>query len=358
MVYQGFYYLEQYMLLPEGFPDFDSFLADLKSRELPARYETLVLVENHHARNYTVIKGQSMAPYFLSGYHDDPCTIQITYPDQVYPVQVELLDQAEYNARLRELINGYCPGCIKFKPLSNRVQSLNGHFEELPLDCTCLYREEVKPSRREMHSMLFGLGGSLKRDKGRDHCEEDYLYTLKLYLYLRYESAELTEESGSKYLTVKCKKKDLLPPLLTNALNVYTSRVTPDACIIRPAVPYACTEETIHSLLAEKNRELYRKECKKYGVSLGCLEFNPGAQAEIKESLSELTKHYWLFPLVEQPGKIWYLVTDHSHVLKELRYRSPLLQAHHAKFTEYDQYDNLEYEIGFLMKRRQISNFA
>ena len=150
MIYQGFYYKEQYMLLPKGFETFDAFMADLRSKELPARYETEVLVDDHHARNYTVIKGRSMAPYFLSGYHDDPCTIQITYPDEVYPVQVELMDQTEYNTRLRELINGYCPGCTKFKPLSNRVQSLNGHFEELPLDGTCLYREEIKPSRRSM----------------------------------------------------------------------------------------------------------------------------------------------------------------------------------------------------------------
>ncbi|MBE6923160.1 MAG: hypothetical protein E7465_08310 [Ruminococcaceae bacterium] len=358
MVYQGFYYLEQYMLLPEGFESFDAFMDDLKSRELPARYETLVLVENHHARNHSVIKGQSMAPYFLSGYHDDLSTIQITYPDQVYPVQVELIDQAEYNTRLRALINKYCPGCIKFKPLSNRVQSLNGHFEELPLDCTCLFREEIKPSRREMHSMLFGLGGSLNREKSRDQTKEDYLYILTLYLYLRYERAELTRENDTKYLTVTCKKKELLPPLLTNALETYTSSVTADACIIRPAVPFSCTEDTIHSLLSVKSQELYRKECKKYGVSLGCLEFDSAAQEELKESLSELVKRYWLFPLVEQSGKIWYLVTDHSHVLKELRYRSPLLQAKNATFTEYDQYDNLRYEISFLMKRTQVPNFA
>ena len=358
MVYQGFYYLEQYMLLPQGFDTIDAFMADLRSRELPARYETLVLVEDHHDRTHSVTKGVSMAPYFLSGYHDDLSTIQISYPDQVYPVQVELMDQTEYNARLRELINGYCPGCIKFKPLSNRVQSLNGHFEELPLDGTCLYREEIKPSRREMHSMLFGLGGSLKRDKEYHRCQDDFLYILKLYLYLRYEDAVLTEDLYGKTLTVKCKKKELLPPLLTNALEIYTSRVTADACIIRPAVPYTCTEESIRELLSEKCRELYGKECKKYGVSLGCLEFDPGAQEEIKESLSELVKHYWLFPLVEHPGRIWYLVTDHSHVLKELRFRAPLLQAKHSTFTEYDQYDNLKYEISFLMKRTQIANFT
>lgn len=358
MICQGFYYKEQYMLLPEEFSDFDSFMADLKEKELPARYETMVLVEDHHARNYTVIKGVSMAPYFLSGYHDDPCTIQISFPEEVYPVQVELMEQAEYNARLRELVNGYCPGCTKFKPLSNRVQSLNGHFEELPLDGTCLYREEVKPSRREFHTPLFFFGGAMKRSQDKNPDLDSLMYDLTSRLYLRYQNAELKETGNGKVMTVTCKKKELLPPLLTNALEIYTTNVAWETCIVHSAVPYICTGETIQDLLSEKNREVYRKECKKYGVSLGCLEFDPTAQEEIVESLSELTKHYWLFPLVEQRGKIWYLVTDHSHVLKELRFRSPLLQAHGTSFTEYDQFDNLRYEISFLMKRTLVPNFT
>ena len=356
MVYQGFYYKEQYMLLPPGFDSFDAFLADLKSRELPARYETVVLVENHHARNHNVIKGQSMAPYFLSGYHDDPCLIQITYPDAVYPVQVEVMDQTEYNTRLRELINSYCPGCTNFKPLSDRVQSLNGHFEELPLDGTCLFREETKPFRRSFHSHLFGTGGDFKRDGHRYQDADRILGALSIWMKMNYESGSLEEES--RCLTVKCKKKELLSPLVTHALEYYTSRVTPEVCVVRLAEPYACTEETIRHLLSEKNCNVYRKEAKKHGLSLGCLEFDPGAQEEIKESLSELVKHYWLIPLTEQPGRIWYLVTDHSYVLKELRFRTPLLQAKDTTFTEYDQFDNLKYEISFLMKRTQVPNFA
>ena len=128
--------------------------------------------------------------------------------------------------------------------------------------------------------------------------------------------------------------------------------------MVRLAEPYACTEETIRHLLCEKNRDLYRKEAKKHGLSLGCLEFDPDAQEEINESISELIRHYWLIPLTEQPGRIWYLVTDHSYVLKELRFRTPLLQAKDTSFTEYDQFDNLKYEISFLMKRTQVPNFA
>lgn len=357
MTHQGFYYKEQYMLLPPGFETFDSFMADLRCHKLPAQYETYVLVEDHHASVHSVTKGVSMAPYFLFGNHDDLCQIQIAYPDEVYPVQVELMDQKEYNDRLRVLINSYCPGCIKFKPLSNRVQSLNGHFEELPLDGTCLYREEIKPSRRSMHSHLFSIGGDFKRDGHRYQDAERILQALSIWMYLKYENGYLTEDLHSRYLTVNCKKKELLSPLITNALETYTSRVTPDICIVGLAEPYICTEATIQNLLAEKNRDIYRKECKKHGLSLGCLEFDPDAQEEIRESLGELFKHYWLFPLVEQPGKIWYLVTDHSYVLKELRFRSPLLQAKNAFFTEYDQYDNLRYEIGFLMKRIQVPNF-
>lgn len=345
------------MLLPEGFANFDTFMADLKAKVLPARYETIVLVEDHHDKTYTVTKGVSMAPYFLSGYHDDPCTIQITYPEEVYPVQVELMDQTEYNSRLRELINSYCPGCTKFKPLSNRVQSLNGHFEELPLDCTCLYREEIKPSRRSLRSHLFSIGGDFKRDGHRYQDADRILQALSIWMYMKYESGYLTEEMYTKYLTVTCKKKELLSPLVTYALEIYTSRVTPDVCVVKLVEPYICTEEILQSLLSEKNRDLYRKECKKHGLSLACLEFDPDAHGEVEESLSDLVKHYYFFPLVEKPGQIWYLVTEHSHVLKELRFRSPLLQAHHTTYTEFDQYDNLQYEISFLMKRTQVPNF-
>ena len=198
----------------------------------------------------------------------------------------------------------------------------------------------------------------MKRSQGKNPDLDSLMYNLTSRLYLRYQNAELTDGASGKIMTVSCKKKELLSPLLTNALEVYTTNVTWETCIVRPAVPFICTEEAILDLLSEKKQENYRKECKKYGVSLGCLEFDPTAQLEVKESLSELVKHYWLFPLAEQPGRIWYLVTDHSYVLKELRFRTPLLQAKDTTFTEYDQFDNLKYEISFLMKRTQVPNFA
>ena len=69
-------------------------------------------------------------------------------PSDAFPVEVELFTQKEYNGRLREVILNFCPGCMRYKPISNRVQSLNGHFEEIALNSVCFYRYESRPSPR------------------------------------------------------------------------------------------------------------------------------------------------------------------------------------------------------------------
>lgn len=342
------YYNELYLLLPNEYPDFASFKAFLDNAQMPVDVSMVVLREDHRIPYWSVRKGESIAPYFLSGYHDEPSLVRFQDSENVYPVTVEIMDQDTYNTRLREVINGYCPGCKRFKPLTNRVQSLNGHHEEITLNGVCFYRYETNPSPRDFHSNLFSFGGFFKRCNWQN--EDSATIKEKLaYLYLRYKSAELTESNGQKTLTLECKKGELLAPILTQFVSEYVTSVLDENYIIALKEEFACTEEYLLKVLSTDNQEAFRKECKKYGVSIGVLEYDASAADRIHASLNELEAHYHMHPLVCTPGKNYYLFTDTSYVLKELHYRTPILEAYGASVAVYDQYSNTRYRISFDM---------
>lgn len=353
-MHNAIYYEGTYLLLPEGFHNFEKFIHDLRRKQLPTQYPMVVLREDHKARNFTVIKGRSMAPYFLSGYHDEPSLVTISNPEDVYPVQVEVLDQTEYNARLREVINRVCPGCLRFKPLSNRVQSLNGHFEEMTLDGVCVFRQESKPAPRNFHHHLFSFGGFFQRFDYASKDAQEMHDNIKQWFYARYADVVLEAENGHKTLTLRCKKNELLTPILTNAISRYIEEISDGTYHIRLAEDFCCTEDMLTELLAEKNSETFRKECKKFGVSLAVLQYDKNAAEKVRHSLQELVDHFCVFPLVQSDGKEYFLIADTSYVLKELRYRSPLLQAHHASIDMFDQYQNTRYQISFAMQQAKI----
>ena len=324
-MYNAIYLDGLYYLLPEEFADYDAFINDLLSRELPFQYRMTVLREDHDASNFTVVKGRSMAPYFLSGYHDEPSLVTIANPEDVYPAQVYVMDQVQYNAKLREVINRVCPGCQRFKPLSNRVQSLNGHFGEMTLDGVCLFRQESKYTPRIFHDMLFYFGGYLRRTDYKDYDVLRLQEDLKWRFYIRYTDAALRDENGHKTLTVQCKKKELLAPIITNAISRYTEEISYGTYHIRLAEDYCCTEEKILEFMSEKNCEAFRKECKKFGVSIAVLQYDEDAKEKVQRSLKPLVDNFLIFPLLQMPGKSYYLVADTSNFLKDLRYRSPIL---------------------------------
>ena len=88
---------------------------------------------------------------------------------------------------------------------------------------------------------------------------------------------------------------------------------------------------------------------KKYGVSIGVLEYDADAAEKIRKSLKPMADHFWMFPLFQTDGKEYYLLADTSYVLKELRYRSPMLQSYHTRIGIYGQQGNKSYEISFDM---------
>ncbi len=353
------YYRGMYLLLPEEYPTYAKFMEDLESRELPTTYDMVVLREDHKIPSHIVQKGLSMAPYFLSGYHDDPCTVVISKKEDVYPTQVEILDQATYNARLRQLIEQNCQGCQKFKPLSDRTQSLNGHFEEMALDGVCLFRQETKPALRSFHNHLFSFGGFFKRSHWENQTSEAMLQNLASWFYVRYDKAILEEADGRKTLSLTCKKKELLSPVVTNAIEVYMRKITTvtyknqapaGTYAIRLESPYVCTEECLEEILSQEKQEMFRKECKKLGVALAVLEYDPAADEKVRAPLTTLIDNFYLFPLLCQSGRDFYLVAETSYVLKQLRYHSPLLRTYHSYISLYDQYRSVRYRIDFPME--------
>lgn len=340
-----------YLLLPEAFPTFQSFMEDLRSKSLPAEYNMVVLRENHHMRSFSVFKGISMAPYFLSGYHDEPSRIVIGDVSDIYPVSVEILSQEEYNIRLREVVNRVCPGCVKFKPLSNRVQSLNGHFEEVSLDGTCLFRQETKPSPRSFHDHLFSFGGFFLRCRYFELNAQEFTDKIKQWFYVRHDAPVLEEGADRKTLTLTCKKKELLTSVITEAISRYLDCISEDTYHIRQANRPDFTQSYLDDLLGQADSETFRKECKRAGIALAVLEYDPHGADVVRNALEPLVDHFWMFPLAQAPGKEYYLIAETSYVLKELRYRSPLMQAYNAAILISDQYKSSRFQITFQMPR-------
>ena len=351
---KGFYYRGNYYLLLESYESFDEFRNMLQSSSLPVEVETVLLREDHQVRNWSVTKGISIAPYFLSGYHDEPQVMTIGDPTEVYPAPVEVCDQEEYNVRLREKILQYCPGCLRYRPLSNRVQSLNGHFDEMSLDGVCMFRQETKPSPRSFHHNLYSFGGFYMQFNYCDRSASEMAEILKERLYTRYSSAELQDSEQRKLLTLGCGKKELLLPVVTCGLSFYLTNITKGNYLIRLAEPIADIRAMVATILSPENRETYAKECKKYGVSIGVLEYNKEGKERVFQALEDMLRHFKLFLLYEEEGKACFLLSDTSCVLAMLRYHTPILQSFGAKIRVYGQYGNREYSIDYSMKFREL----
>lgn len=343
------FHQDAYFLLPDAFATFEAFLADVQARELPATYQMIPLLEDNKQRNWTVIKGICMAPYFLTGYRDEPVAVTISNPDDVYPVQVERMTQEEYNDRLRCVIEGYCDGCLGYKQLTPKVQSLNGHHEEISLNGVCFFRYETKPSPRILRPNMMWLGGGFMRYQYAQKDAEEMRQNIKEHTYIVYDSASKDAlPDGSQLLTVTAKKKELLPPYLALALGHYIDNLTGSYRIAPSPLPEV-TPEAILALAAPDKREAFRKECKKYGVSIADLTWDGQDQGRVLSSLQALNKQSILYVLWEAADRAILLLMDTPNAMKELRYRAPMLEHHGAVITVHGQYHSRRYTVNFDM---------
>ncbi|MBE5797732.1 MAG: hypothetical protein E7327_10230 [Clostridiales bacterium] len=338
-----------YLLLPGEFPTYEALMADLRSRELPATYSMIPLLEDNRVRCWTVFKGLCLAPYFLTGYRDEPSAVQISDPAEVYPAQVECLTQEEYNARLRAVINERCGGCGGYKPLSPKVQSLNAYFQHMSLDGVCLFRYESKPAPRSFGQNMQWLGGGFMRNKYAEKDAETMRQNFREWLHLSCDSAvRTTTADGTTLLTIAPKKKELLPPYLTLAVGHYVHSLT-GTYRIQPDAQPDTSPDALLSLASPERRDAFRRECKKYGVSLADLTWDGQDDGRVMRMLWEQNKHSLLYPLHEAPGRVILLLMDTAEAMKALRFHTPMLQAHSAAITVHSQYHSRRYTVNFTM---------
>ncbi|MBQ8392519.1 MAG: hypothetical protein IJX51_01990 [Clostridia bacterium] len=338
------YYKEHYYLIPKEYSDYNAFVSTLSSHKLPTEIKLDELSENAGTYGY-VQKGVSFAPYFIEGSHLSGQSVIIDDLKKLYPVDVEILPQEEYNHRLREVICKFCPGCKAYKPLTSNVRSLNGHFNEISLDSICFIRYETNPSPRYFLSLLRMSGGLWSHIPPVEETKEESLHSdLKEWMYLKYDKVAFSKEE--KMLLSVFYKESFITSVLTELLSDYIkSWLYFTQLRIKNEGKSTFTEEDVLKVLSGDNTEKFRKECKRYGISIGALKHNPEGQAEIESSLADCVLHNLFYPICKTENMIYYLFTDTPICLKELHFRFPMLEKMGTELTVYSQNDVRKYTI-------------
>lgn len=334
---EAVFYLNAYFLLPKEYDSYESFREAVHNSEKPLRVSAVVLRENHGIPSWSVQKGISIAPFFITGYHDEPSEIVITYENAIFPGEVTLLTQDEYNALLREKVLSYCPGCIRYRPLSNRVQSLNGHFEELSLDGYCAFRAEKKPNPRRFHEPLFFLGTPWRRPYFTEGKAEEVVRMIKEGVYARISSWEYLEADGTRKLSLS--SDNMLDLITFELVSAYIQKVIdPRFLTVRSG------SVTIPELVRQCLSDLasFQQCCKRLGVGILNLSTSKEHSGLVRDSLKELIDRWYLFPLFSDEKGEWYLVTDVFSSLKALHFRAPLLSAARTHAILYSQFGMTE----------------
>ena len=346
---EAFYYREDYYLLPDTFDSVDALKAHLK--ELPSTIMVSRLTENHGIKSI-IQKGICIAPYFYSEYGFPKSQLVIEDIEDIYSVDVTLLSQSEYNKRLREVVLSFCPGCYRYKPLSNRVQSLNGHFEEIALNSVCFYRQERKPTPRVFREMLHSFGGMAHHFDPAAENTEQALDFIDRSLYLKYKHGE--KRPNQSVLKVEC-LPNFFSEQLTASLSEYIEKhlyFTEFRLSYEPV--NSVTKEQIETMLMPKKSGSFQKECKKYGVSVACMQFDAGSTGKVKRSIEPLLYHDYARLVYEEDGALYFLLMDQCSFIKAMHFRSPFLQSCNSKIEIHDQYGKQTYAISFDMVREDI----
>lgn len=344
------YYAGAYLTLPEGFDSFAAFKAYAESAALPLSIKTHVLREGQNIPLWTVEKGICMAPYFIDGYFDTPSTVLIEDPSQLFPTQVELLSQEEYNRRLRELVLAYCPGCIRYKPLSNRVQSLNGHFEEISLDGFCAFRCETKPSPRVLREKLRWMRGSLYHVP-EAFTPEELAHWAKSYFSVKLRQVTVLDE-GDLLRAEASADGGVFERMIASLWAEEFTMACNGKCRVQMREPGDPTEAELEELLSPAGEAAFRKACKKYGVSLLLIRCSEAGEDPypLFPVLADMEGRDLLAIVRMEKGQSLCLALDTANALKQLRYHSPRLQPIGARVTVAGQFGTKSYEISYAMK--------
>ena len=284
---------------------------------------------------------------FLSGYRDWTAKVTIDDPEEVYPVAVSRMPLSEYNQRLREAIGRTCAGCLRCKAPTARDQSLHCYYGLLSLDGVCFSRYDEKPAPRSFSEGLMWLGGGFMRLRYAQLDAEALRGKLKEHLQIVCDAAEkTTTPDGTVLLTVTPKKKELLPPLLMQATGRYLHGLTGSFRLCLPSAP-DLSPDTLTALVS--HGDVFRKECRKYGVSLAELTWDGQDRGRIEALLQQMNKACLLYPMHLTAERAFLLLMDEPAALRQLRFHAPMLQAHSALITVHDACHSRRYTIRYDM---------
>ena len=116
-------------------------------------------------------------------------------------------------------------------------------------------------------------------------------------------------------------------------------------------------EEDILPWLTAEKAEAFKKGCKKYGMAIGLLRYDPEGEAEIMAALKEGLLEQTLFPLCPAEGGGQYaLIANLDEVLLALRYHAPLMSHYHTKLRVYDLFGVREITVSRRMETEPIQN--
>lgn len=348
---EGFFYRGLYFLLPANYQDTASFMAALHQAELPAAAMAVVLKEDSEVESTAYELGVCIAPYFISDYLGEAEPVVIEDADDVYPVQVELLTQQEYNDRLRALVTGYCPGCRGFGGLTKNDSSLSGHFDEISLDGFCPYRWETRIAPRSFSAELDSFIHFWKRYGYSAHSADDLLEDIKADLKLTYTSGAIMAGKGKRTLVLYSEKSTLIHTALTDVLAHYVTAFADENFAIRFNGRTEITAAAIEALLTPKKLSAARKELKKYGAALAVLEYRSDCAEKIAAFTAHLADAALSTVLLDEPGRCVLLLLNEGLALARIRYNAPMLESCGATVTVHDALKTARYGVSFGMKQ-------
>ncbi len=346
---EAVFFRDQYFLLPDGITTVDDFKTSIQ--KTPTVVPLKVLAENNHIKCWNIEKGVCIAPYFYNEYGYEEINVEIDSLDEIYPVDVELFSQEEYNRRLRDVILAYCPGCFRYKVITNREQSLNGHFEEITLNSVCFFRQDSKPAPRVFREKMMYFGGSMYYHfDPREMTEKDAADFIKRETFLKFETASFDESNPSHlHVTVK---PDFFSVNLSMILESYIENQL-DFTDFRLILPdRQCDDaDAFLAQICSDNREKFQKNCKKYGISLAELTFNPIYETPVMNTLKSLIQHFYAVVFFSEQGKLYLILLDECGFLKGLHFRAPALDHAGTSIKIWNQYGEKRYRVSFQMER-------
>lgn len=182
---------------------------------------------------------------------------------------------------------------------------------------------------------------------------EDVVNLIKSVTYMKYDAAK--KDKDPRRMAVSFKPDfymqiltDTLESYIENALHFTEFRLQFDH---QPPI----TKDAFEKQINEAGRDLMRKNCKRYGVSLAKLCFDPSFEEKVIRSLEPLMDHFFAVYLLNEPGELYLLLLDECQFLKELHFRAPLLEAAEAKIAVYNQYEEKRYRISFNMEKHNLA---